>query len=79
MAVSFIGEKTTDLPQVIDKLYHKLLYKVHLALAGFELTLVVIGNDCIGSYISNYMYHTITTTIATLPYIKLVHQRRLPK
>ena len=77
MVVSFIGEKTTDLPQVFDKLYHKLLYKVHLTLAGFELTLVVIGNDCIGSYITNY--HTITTTIATLHYIKLVHQRRLPK
>ena len=37
-----------------------MLHRVHLAWAGFELTLVVIGTDCIGSYKSNY--HTITVT-----------------
>jgi hypothetical protein len=41
-------EKTTDLSQVTDKLYHIM----------FELTTsVVIGTDCIGSCKSNY--HTI--------------------
>jgi hypothetical protein len=37
-----------------------MLYRVHLAWADFELTLVVIGTDCIDSYESNS--HTITTT-----------------
>ena len=55
------AEKTIDLPQVTDKLNPILvmLYRVHLAWAGFQLTtLVVIGTDFIGSCKSNY--HTTT-------------------
>jgi len=54
-------EKTTDLPQVNDKLYPIMLYSSPWA--GVEpRTSVVIGTDYIGSCKSNY--HTITATTA---------------
>jgi hypothetical protein len=48
--VSFIGggnrsTRKKPLPQVTDKLYHTILYRVHFTRSNFELTtLLVIGN-----------------------------------
>jgi hypothetical protein len=54
-------EKTTDLSQVTDNLYHIMLSTSPWS--RFELTTsVVIGTDCIGSCKSNC--HTITATTA---------------
>jgi hypothetical protein len=56
-------EKTIDLPEVTDKLYHNVVSST--SRLSRTRTLVVIGTDCICGYISNY-YAIATATIIVL-------------
>jgi len=70
----FYLEKTTDLPQFTDKLYHVMLYWIHLEWVGFQLTTsVVIDTDCIGKNVLQSWYHIFLTSNTYL-YINICYR-----
>ena len=67
-------KKTSDLPEITDKLYHIILYLEHFAMSGIQIhNLVVMGIDCIGDCKPNY--HMIMTTPNTTTKHVKTHQK----
>jgi hypothetical protein len=66
------SEKTTNLSQVTDKIITKCCIKYISSWTGFELTLVVIGIDCIDSCKFNYHTMWLTKFINNIPLVKIL-------
>jgi len=74
-------EKTTDLSQVSDKLYHIMFIKYTLLWTGLELTTsVVIGTDCTGSckFVDLFIKTEQHPILKNVIEISLTHKFNLP-